>query len=73
MESALLKLKSNHPKIPFASRWNKRYFSVEATTTDEYGEMHAADMAVCYYNSKDEVGQEPAGWFYVHMITEISF
>ena len=69
--SALLKLKSKVPKLPLVSRWNKRYFSVEATVTDDDGTMHAKDMAVCYYNSKGEVGTEPSGWFYVNMITDV--
>ena len=45
---------------------NKRYFTVEPTTVDEYGNIHASDCAVCYYNSKHDVGLEPTGWFYVN-------
>ena len=69
--SPLLKLKSKTPKLPLISRWNKRYFTVEATATDDDGSMHANDMAVCYYNSKGEIGGEPSGWFYVNMITDV--
>ena len=69
-QSKLLKMKSKNPLFP-SSKWNKRYFTVEPTTVDEYGNIHAVDCAVCYYNSKHDIGHEPTGWFYVNCINEV--
>ena len=69
-QSKLLKMKSKSPLFP-SSKWNKRYFTVEPTTVDEYGNIHAVDCAVCYYNSKHDIGLEPTGWFYVNCINEV--
>ena len=65
--------------LGIGSKWNRRYFTVEAILPDSQDEMVStkSEYAVCYYHSEHDAltldlpSREPGGWFYLSSITEI--
>ncbi len=72
----LLKMKSKKPRgaARFSSRWNKRYFTVEAVKSTPSSNVN---FAVSYFYTKAEAldkgnsNRQAAGWFYLSTILDI--
>ena len=72
----LMKMKSKRG-IGIGSRWNKRYFTVEAVQQTSPGGGQVGEYAVCYfYNKQDALrldlpSREPGAWFYLSNISYV--